>query len=159
MWFDVTAALAEVEGEADPAPEARTAATPAPDAHPVSQVSRMSQPSEARQAAPHVASVASVATLPVDEAEAAKPEGAPRVASVADVAAPRPSHSRPKAPDAFPHGRSPGGRPLTWTGRVVSLESWRSMSEAERHGPRGLIWCGIRRAWVAPEEIGRPEKL
>ena len=59
----------------------------------------------------------------------------------------------------IPHGRSPGGRPLTWTGRVVSLESWRSMSEAERHGPRGLIWCGIRRAWVAPEEIGRPEKL
>lgn len=163
MWFDVTAALAEIEGEADPAPEARpaatsaTSATQAPDARPVSQMSQVSQPPEARQAAPHVANVASVATPPARQSGDAKAEAAPRVANVADVATPRCTPSRPEAPDAFTHGRSPGGRPLTWTGRVVSLETWRSLSEAERHGPRGLVWCGIRRAWVQPSEAGRPE--
>ena len=33
------------------------------------------------------------------------------------------------AANPFPHGGSPGGRPLTWTGRVVSLEAWRNLSD------------------------------
>ena len=41
------------------------------------------------------------------------------------------------------------GRPMTWTGRVVSLDAWRRLSAWERHGPDGRLFCGICRAWVA----------
>jgi hypothetical protein len=34
----------------------------------------------------------------------------------------------------FPFGKSLGGRPLTFTGRVVSLHSWRIMSRAQKLG-------------------------
>lgn len=61
----------------------------------------------------------------------------PHVAEVADVA----------TPDASP---SASGEPRTWTGRVVSLAEWRRMSEWERHGPNGRLWCGICRAWHHP---------
>lgn len=47
----------------------------------------------------------------------------------------------------FPHGTGVGGRPLTWTGRVVSLDAWRELSEWERHGPQGRHWNGISRRW------------
>lgn len=47
----------------------------------------------------------------------------------------------------FVHGTSPGGRPLTWTGRVVSLDAWRNLSEWERHGPQGALWSGASRKW------------
>lgn len=52
-------------------------------------------------------------------------------------------------PDAFRHGRSPDGRPRTWTGRVVSLDEWRKLSTWDRHGPDGRLFCGICRAWVS----------
>lgn len=62
-----------------------------------------------------------------------------RVATVASVATP--------APSAAPYGESPGGRVLTWTGRVVSLDAWRALTEWERHGPHGRRWCGVTRRW------------
>lgn len=49
MWFDVSAALAEIEGDTEPAAEARpaatiaTPATQAPDPRPVSRLSQVSQ--------------------------------------------------------------------------------------------------------------------
>lgn len=61
-----------------------------------------------------------------------------RVAEVASVATP-PTQDRKAttAPsDASAHGLSVGGRPLTWTGRVVSLDDWRSLTEWQRHGPK-----------------------
>jgi hypothetical protein len=67
-----------------------------------------------------------------------------------------PAPSRPElAPSASGaetlHGESPGGRPLTWTGRVVSLEEWRRLTDWERHGPDGRTFCGCCRAWLPPE--------
>lgn len=42
------------------------------------------------------------------------------------------------------------GRPLTWTGRVVSPDEWRKLSAWERHGPDGRLFCGACREWVMP---------
>jgi len=77
----------------------------------------------------------------------------PGVAQVARVA--RPLGSNPEItpprqkPEIFPYGQAFGGRPKTWTGRVVSLEEWRGLSEWERHGPGGRLFCGICRVWIA----------
>lgn len=50
--------------------------------------------------------------------------------------------------DTFRHGRSITGDPQTWTGRIVSLDAWRSLSAWDRHGPDGRLWCGACRYWV-----------
>lgn len=47
----------------------------------------------------------------------------------------------------FKHGRSLTGRPRTWTGKIVSIEEWRSLSDWERDGPNGRIWCGQCQDW------------
>ena len=47
----------------------------------------------------------------------------------------------------FRHGRSCGGLPESWTGKIVSLEDWRSLTEWEKHGPDGRHWNGITRKW------------
>jgi hypothetical protein len=52
----------------------------------------------------------------------------------------------------FPYGESVGGRPLTCTGRVVSLDAWRSLTAWEKHGPNGWRWCGQSRAWTDPKD-------
>jgi hypothetical protein len=46
-----------------------------------------------------------------------------------------------------PHGVSVAGSPLTWTGRVVSLDEWRDLSDWDRHGPNGRIWNALTRNW------------
>jgi hypothetical protein len=84
---------------------------------------------------------------------------APRVAIVASVATPpaqKPKHEAPKQGKAqpletFPHGLTCAGHPLTWTGRVVSLDEWRHLTEWERHGPRRRQWNGIKKQWETPE--------
>lgn len=130
MWFDVTAALAEIEGGAKPAPEARPPATPAtpatqtPDPRPVSRLSRVSQAPETSTADP-VAIVASVAT----------PCTAPGAPNGAE----------------WRYGRTVAGAPLTWTGRPVTPGEWRKLTGLERHGPDGRLWCGCCRAWVQRE--------
>ena len=43
--------------------------------------------------------------------------------------------------------KSIGDRPITWTGKVVSLEEWRRLSEWERQGPNGRVWNGLARQW------------
>src|SRR6056297_4129205 len=78
---------------------------------------------------------------------------APQVAKVADVAnfqCLKPSSEpidRMKADESasFPHGTACdlGDTPRTWTGRVVSLAAWRRMTEWEKHGPNGRLWCGL----------------
>jgi len=49
---------------------------------------------------------------------------------------------------AYPHGTTPSGRPVTWTGKVVSLAQWRELSDWERHGPQGRVWDGQADQWV-----------
>ena len=49
--------------------------------------------------------------------------------------------------DRFPDGTSAAGRPLTWTGRVVSLDDWRRLSDWDRHGFTGRVWNGIAGRW------------
>ncbi|MGX0975930.1 hypothetical protein ACSSVY_001640 [Roseovarius sp. MBR-51] len=73
-----------------------------------------------KPANPNVASVASVAG--VAGGEVANP-----------ILKPDPKRSGPVSP----YGASVGGRLLTYTGRVVSLEAWRTLSEWERHGASG----------------------
>lgn len=122
MWFDVQAALAEIEGGDIPAPEAGPPATSATSA---------TKPAR-------VAIVAGVATPPAQNRDPDMPDAAPRVA-------------RDAAPETFSHGRSVAGHPRTWTGRIVSLDAWRHLSEWEKHGPNGRHWCGIARSWIEPK--------
>lgn len=68
-------------------------------------------------------------------ADAEKPSTPANVASVA-------------TPQTFPHGLSFAGSPVTWTGRVVSLDEWRRLTAWERHGPEGRRWCGINQNWT-----------
>ncbi|MBI6629742.1 hypothetical protein [Pontibaca salina] len=83
----------------------------------------------------------------------------PRVAVVASVAAPLVRKQKNESPacgdmqtyEAFLHGRSTAGRPLTWTGRIVSLDEWRRLTAWERDGPRGRLWNGITKQWESSE--------
>ncbi|MFD1156964.1 hypothetical protein [Roseovarius aestuarii] len=50
----------------------------------------------------------------------------------------------------YPNGTSPGGRPVTYTGKVVSLDAWRRLSEWEKHGPDGWQWNGKTQNWEVP---------
>ena len=47
----------------------------------------------------------------------------------------------------FKHGLSIGGRPVTWTSKVISLEDWRQLSDWEKHGPDGRVWNGKTQQW------------
>jgi len=67
--------------------------------------------------------------------------------AVSEASAPETPPSATPHPMALTHGKSVGGRPLTYTGRVVSLGAWRSLSNWERHGPRGRIWDGVAKQW------------
>lgn len=66
------------------------------------------------------------------------------------VVSPQPSDS--DAQDILRHGASVTGSPRTWTGRIVSLDAWRALTEWEKHGPNGQHWCGLCRGWHYPTE-------
>ncbi|GHE02343.1 hypothetical protein GCM10008024_21420 [Allgaiera indica] len=87
-----------------------------------------------------VANVAGVATLPARKPARKAAEAGPHVANVASAA----------TPASLPRGVSVTGSPCTWTGRVVSLDEWRRLSEWERSGPDGRMFCGACRVWVLP---------
>lgn len=74
----------------------------------------------------------------VSQALAAKKQ--PFVAKVAKVAT-------PSAPITEPEGGTIGGRVVTWTGKVVSLDEWRHLTAWDRKGPDGRHWCGIAKSW------------
>jgi len=136
MWFDPRAKLAEIAGH--PPATSATPATQAPAARPVSQLSQVSQPPEARNPAFRVATVASVAT-PLRP----KPQAAP----------PARAAGQDPDPDGFPYGTACdlGLYPRTWNGRVVSLAEWRTLTDWERHGPRGRHWNAATGRWEQPE--------
>lgn len=49
--------------------------------------------------------------------------------------------------EPYRHGRAVNGNPRTWTGRVVSLEEWRRLSDWERDGSTGKVWNALTRQW------------
>ena len=52
------------------------------------------------------------------------------------------------APDTDkPRHTSICGWPKTWTGKIVSLDEWRTLSAWDKHGPDGRHWNGITRKW------------
>lgn len=78
---------------------------------------------------PSVADVATVATPPIESPKSAEQAGQ-------------------QGMDDMRHGFSISGSPKTWTGRIVCSEEWWRLSEWQKHGPDGRIWCADRRAWV-----------
>jgi hypothetical protein len=51
----------------------------------------------------------------------------------------------------YPRGRTFDGTPKTWTGKIVSLDQWRRLSEWEKHGLNGKHWNGETQSWEMPE--------
>lgn len=90
-----------------------------------------------------------------------------KIAEIAEIAAPPVDYSAranvlpftppPSAPassrddcSTFPHGASVTGLPRTWTGRVVSLDEWRTLTDWQKHGPAGRLFCGACQSWIKP---------
>lgn len=128
MLFDVKAALADIM------PGQTLVATPATNpagAGPVSQVSRESlgYPAESTPKAFLLDGKAKMILLSA---------GHPKNTSMPTV---------PAGLDCYPHGHAPNGYPRTWTGRTVSLDEWRGLSDRDRHGSTGKLWNGLTRLW------------
>ena len=128
MWFDPYKALAKIEARAacdDP---------PSASRHP-----DLAVVTEGGQAMP-----------PADNG----PRGIAQIARIARPPAQNPKIEREGARpddmadgDAFTHGKGINGTPRTWTGRVVSLDEWRRLSDWERHGSTGKLWNGLTQQW------------
>lgn len=93
--------------------------------------------------------------LPAAQSRAIRP-GVAVVANVATRSVHKPQKERPVRRDTptgatFPHGLSCAGHPLTWTGRIVSLNDWWRLTKWERHGSHGLLWNGITQRWEQNE--------
>jgi hypothetical protein len=73
---------------------------------------------------------------------------------------PKPEPSNVPKSDAFPYGTACnlGYAPRTWTGRIVSLDEWRRLTEWEKHGSNGRHWNGITGQWEQPETGAGPSK-
>lgn len=139
MWFDPYKALAEIEARGL-SPEDPPCASGQPVLSVVSEGGRPMPPAAVGQGG--IARIAQIARPPVQNPkigrEAARPEYLP-------------------APEAFTHGRSVTGKPLTWTGRIVSLDAWRRLSDWERHGSTGKLWNGLTGQWEAEAGQSTPE--
>ena len=177
MWLDVQRALEEIEGgSAPPLDPTRQNDAAKPEFVAMSQMSQPSgienQPSNAANRTSNVAFLQNVAMSqcrkpPSSQNNAGetpefvamsqlskgqKTDAEPaRVANVANVAAPFTSKAAAGPAQRKAHGVSFGGRPKTWTGRVVSLDAWRALSEWERHGSSGQRWNGAKRQWEQPK--------
>jgi hypothetical protein len=98
------------------------------------------------QASPRLAELAGLAGLAGRQAETEKLQP--------PLAMPSPPSRDPEAsvkPEVYAYGLTSGGRPQTWTGRIVPLKDWRNLSEWEKHGPNGRNWNGITQTWEQPK--------
>jgi hypothetical protein len=122
-WLQAAKQMTECDGQ--PTPDARPGASDWPGQGVLSVKSVLSE-GETIAPGPRVATVASVATPPRPKPQAAPPDAA-----------------------GFPHGTAcdMGLYPRTWTGRVVSLQAWRELTDWERHGPRGGHWNAATGEW------------
>ena len=128
MLFDVQAALAAVLRQAALLATPATLATNQAGPSPVSQLSRVSQWHPAGNTAyPFHHYGNGPTSLP----SVPHPEIALRL--------PRPNEAA-----RFPYGIAPNGNPRTWTGRIVSLDDWRSLLEWDWHGSTGKLWNALR---------------
>lgn len=59
--------------------------------------------------------------------------------------------AKPSAASEMQHGFAVNGQPKTWTGKIVSLDAWRQLSEWERHGPNGRQWNPRTQSWGSVE--------
>jgi hypothetical protein len=136
MLFDVQAELAEVLQQAAPLATPATLATNRAGPGPVSQLSRVSQGHPAGK-----------------EADPFRDDGKE---STLSLSAPHPeialTSPDPTGAARFPYGIAPYGNPRTWTGRIVSLDDWRSLSEWDRHGSTGKLWSALSGRWEATGE-------
>ncbi len=102
------------------------------------------------------------AGTPANSANSANlnPSEGQKLAELAELAGPKDENRKNHPPATtgaradksdMRHGFTIGGRPLTYTGRVVSLEDWRNLSDWEKHGPDGRIWNGKTQEWEMPK--------
>ncbi|UAB89710.1 hypothetical protein I5192_03230 [Ruegeria sp. SCSIO 43209] len=122
FFFDARAVAAKIQNQRD---------TPAKAANPAKQ------DAETR---PHLATLADLAAPTGEIAEN-------RVAQVEPPELPHPVQRQPPERGPVPDKVGVGGRPVTWTGKVVSLDDWRNLTGWERHGPNGRLWNGKTQQW------------
>jgi len=70
-----------------------------------------------------------------------------KMAAPAQIQKPTPQPPQKPSAETYPHGLSVTGQPLTWTGRIVSLDDWRRLTEWEKNGQNGRLWSGITKQW------------
>tara|TARA_R110002153_G_scaffold101219_1_gene237362 strand:+ start:215 stop:646 length:432 start_codon:yes stop_codon:yes gene_type:complete len=121
MWFNPHAKLAEIAGQ--PPATSATTATKTSAVCPVSQLSQLSQDTAPQSGVADIASFVAFANFQ-----------------------PRPKLEESTKPVSS-YGESLGGRLLTWTGLVVSLDVWRDLTEWEKRGPSVRHWNGLTRQW------------
>lgn len=97
------------------------------------------------ETAPHLADLADLATLTGQNAKSEGERNPPTFE-------PQPPRQQPPNLGPVPDKVGVGGRPVTWTGKVVSLDDWRNLSDWERHGPNGRVWNGKTQQWDRPNE-------
>ena len=137
MWFDARKALEEIEGgSAPPLDSTRPNDAAKPE---IVAMSQLSQPSGIENQPPNVENTTSNVAI------------GPFVAMSQLSQHPTAQKTDAQQAQRKAHGVSFGGRPKTWTGRVVSLDAWRALSEWERHGSSGQSWNGAKRQWEQPK--------
>lgn len=133
MWFDPRAALAEIRAAA---PVANPQPGPDPGANRAKRAKRQTEGVD------HLAHSARLARPRHSEPKTAPMPGGASALLIHDPAA-RPAPA-PSAPAVALHG---GMVRLGWSGEWVSRDRWEVMSDFERHGPQGRLFCGKCRDW------------
>lgn len=134
MLFDARAALARIRDAAPPVPVEETQPEPKPGAN------RANRAKPDPQATADLAPLARLARPQPSEPKNAPLSGGAVVLPLHGHAArPAPVRSAPAVPL---HG---GMVRLDWSGEWVSRDRWDAMTDLERHGPQGRLFCG--RCW------------
>lgn len=129
MLFDARAALARIRAAAPAVPVEETRTEPDPGAN------------RANRAKPYSQATADLAPLArLARPQPSEPENAPMPGGAIVL----PLHG--PVPRPAPAPSAPGSMVrLVWSGEWVSRDRWDAMSDLERHGPQGRLFCG--RCW------------
>ena len=129
MWFDAQRALAEIN-EADKT----RICTRTPATNATTATNTVKEPKQA-------ASVVEVAEVAGVHLQIAKSDNASAIPNEETKTSPNP------AATPYRHGTTVGGRPKTWTGRIVTPEEWQALSEWEKYGSAGRMYNGQTQEW------------